>query len=330
MSYQPKTFAIGPPYAIVSWLSKMHEYGLSLMSVETSGSVEYWRIPSSGPSAAARNASLTCSAVTSCPRWTTKSVSEPVGIGARTATPSTMPFSSGSTSPIARAAPVEVGMRLIAAARARRRSSCGRSRIRWSFVYAWIVVMKPRSIRNASWRTLAIGAMQFVVQEAFETMWWVSGSYWSSLTPSTTVRSGSVAGAEMTTLRAPASRCFCAPSRFVKKPVDSTTTSTPRSPQGIAPGSRSDSSWNSRPAARIVPSPTSTSPSSGPRFESYFNRCAIVATSPRSFAATISTSASRATAARKKFRPIRPKPLMPTRVAIDPPGRSRLLSPRRL
>ena len=67
-------------------------------------------------------------------------------------------------------------------------------------------------------------------------MWCVSGSYWSSLTPSATVMSGSVAGAEMTTFFAPASRCFCAPSRFVKKPVDSITMSTPRSRQGIAAG----------------------------------------------------------------------------------------------
>ena len=35
---------------------------------------------------------------------------------------------------VARAAPVEVGMMFSAAARARRRSSCGRSRMRWSFV----------------------------------------------------------------------------------------------------------------------------------------------------------------------------------------------------
>ena len=40
----------------------------------------------------------------------------------------------------------------------------------WSFVYAWIVVMKPCSIPNASLSTFAIGAMQFVVQDAFETM----------------------------------------------------------------------------------------------------------------------------------------------------------------
>src|SRR6185295_18710605 len=46
---------------------------------------------------------------------------------------------------------------------------------------------------------------------------------------------------------------------------------------------------------------------------SYFSRWAIVATSPRSFAATMSRSAPDACTARKKFRPIRPNPLMPTR-----------------
>src|SRR5579862_5316705 len=68
--------------------------------------------------------------------------------------------------------------------------------------------MKPRSMPYASCRTFATGATQLVVQEALETMWCCSGSYSRSLTPRTTVRSGSVAGAEMTTLRAPACRCF--------------------------------------------------------------------------------------------------------------------------
>jgi hypothetical protein len=63
-------------------------------------------------------------------------VIEPIGTGARIDIPSTLPLRSGITSPIAFAAPVEVGIRLIAAARARRRSLCGRSRICWSFVYA--------------------------------------------------------------------------------------------------------------------------------------------------------------------------------------------------
>ena len=48
----------------------------------------------------------------------------------------------------------------------------------------------------------------------------------------TKVASAPVAGAEMITRGAPASRWAAALSRSVKKPVDSTTTSTPRSPQG--------------------------------------------------------------------------------------------------
>ena len=52
-----------------------------------------------------------------------------------------------------------------------------------------------------SCNTLAIGATQLVVQEALESTLCCEGSYLSSLTPSTTVRSSPVAGAEMTTLR---------------------------------------------------------------------------------------------------------------------------------
>ena len=86
------------------------------------------------------------------------------GTGTRIAMPSSLPLRCGRTSPAAFAAPVDVGMMLTAAARARRRSLCGRSRIDWSFVYAWIVVMNPCSMPNASSSTLAIGATQFVVQ----------------------------------------------------------------------------------------------------------------------------------------------------------------------
>ena len=116
------------PFAIVRSLSKIDEYDEWTMSLETIGSSVYWRIPSKSPvSAFARKSSLTSSVVGSEPTWTTRSTIEPVGTGARIDMPSTLPFRSGSTTPIARAAPVEVGMRLIAAARARRRSLCGRS-----------------------------------------------------------------------------------------------------------------------------------------------------------------------------------------------------------
>ena len=62
-------------------------------------------------------------------------------------------------------------------------------------------------------------------------MWCLSASYFSWLTPMTMVMSSLEAGAEMMTFLAPACRCFSASDALVKKPVDSMTTSTPRSPQ---------------------------------------------------------------------------------------------------
>src|SRR4051812_8602741 len=170
---------------------------------------------------------------------------------------------------------------------------------------------------TVSLMTLANGARQFVVHDALEMTWWLSLSYAESkLTPRTTVTSGSVAGAEMTTFLAPASRCFAASSRFVKKPVDSSTTSAPRSPHGRAAGSRSASTWRRSPSTTIVSPSSSTVPGYGPRIESYLSRWASVFASVRSLTATKSMSAFAALAALKKLRPMRPKPLMPTRTAM--------------
>ena len=49
--------------------------------------------------------------------------------------------------------------------------------------------------------------------------------------------SAPLAGAEMMTFLAPAARCLAAPSRLVKRPVDSITTSAPSSFQGSFAGS---------------------------------------------------------------------------------------------
>src|SRR4051794_16156451 len=176
--------------------------------------------------------------------------------------------------------------------------------------------MTPLSMPIALCSTLATGARQLVVHEAFEMMWWFSGSYASSLTPSTSVTSGSVAGAEMMTFLAPASRCLVAPSRLVKKPVDSTTTSTPRSLQGSAAGSRSEKTFSSLPSMIRLFSVCSTVPGKRPRMESYFTSCASVAVSVMSLTATQSMSAPAACAARKRFLPIRPNPLIPACTAI--------------
>ena len=51
--------------------------------------------------------------------------------------------------------------------------------------------------------TFAIGATQLVVHEALEITSWRCGSYSPSLTPTTTVRSASLPGADSSTLRAP-------------------------------------------------------------------------------------------------------------------------------
>ena len=63
-----------------------------------------------------------------------RSTSDTSAVGTRSAMPSIFPFTSGITSEVALAAPVLVGMIESAAARARRRSLCGRSRMFWSLV----------------------------------------------------------------------------------------------------------------------------------------------------------------------------------------------------
>ncbi len=130
-----------------------------------------------------------------------------------------------------------------------------------------------------------------MVHDALEMMFWLP-SYWSSLTPMTMVMSGSVAGAEMMTFLAPASRWPLALAALVKMPVDSTTTSTPRSPQGSSAGP----ALTSRALILVLPMTMVSSPSrltssgSRPRMESNFSRCARLALSVRSLTATISMS----------------------------------------
>src|SRR5690348_11521617 len=120
----------------------------------------------------------------------------------------------------------------------------------------------------------------------------------------------------MTTFLPPASRCLAASSRLVHRPVDSMTTSTPISPQGSSAGSRSARTLTSRPSTVIALSPASTVPGKFPNTESYLSRWASVPASVMSLTATISTSASDSCAARKTLRPMRPKPLMPTRTGM--------------
>lgn len=112
----------------------IEESGLPLKSMETSGVSEYPRMPFIGPSAASLNFALISWAVADFLTVHTRSTIETVGVGTRIARPFNLPLRAGITNPIAFAAPVDVGIMERAAARARRRSLCGRSRIFWSFV----------------------------------------------------------------------------------------------------------------------------------------------------------------------------------------------------
>ncbi len=90
---------------------------------------------------------------------------------------------------------------------------------------------------QSSCSTLATGARQLVVQEALETTR-SSLVRLSWLTPNTMVLSTPSAGAETSTLRAPAFRWAAALSLDVKMPVHSSAMSTPRSLCGSSAGSR--------------------------------------------------------------------------------------------
>src|SRR3954453_8872903 len=193
-----------------------------------------------------------------------------------------------------------------------------------------MVVIRPCLIPIESLTTLATGARQFVVHDALEMTSCCDASYLSKFTPRTTVMSSPLAGAEMTTFLAPPAMCLAAFSRSVKKPVDSMTTSTPRSPHGNAAGSRSASTFSGLPSTSMASAPASTVPLYGPRSEAYLSSWASVLASVRALTATPSMSVCLAIAARKTLRPMRPKPLMPTRTGMFLQPRSRSQIKRRL
>ena len=117
--------------------------------------------------------------------------------------------------------------------------------------------------------TLAIGAKQLVVHEAFETI--SSPSYLSKLTPQTNIGVSSLEGALNTTCLAPAVMCLRAVSSVRNKPVDSTTTSTSISFHFKSSGLRSAVTRITLSLTTNCPSITSTVPLKRPCVESYFN-----------------------------------------------------------
>lgn len=89
-------------------------------------------------------------------------------------------------------------------------------------VVACTVDIKPSSKPNLSLTTLAKGAKQLVVHDAFETTV-KSAVYFVWLTPMTNIGVESFGGAEMMTFLQPPPICLPADSPVVKTPVDSHT-----------------------------------------------------------------------------------------------------------
>ncbi|HZF81582.1 MAG TPA: hypothetical protein VEZ89_17530, partial [Rubrivivax sp.] len=76
-----------------------------------------------------------------------------------------------------------MGAKLSIALRARRKSLCGASTIKFVLVGSWMVVICPWRMPIASWTTFTTGARQFVVHEAAVTRRCFAGSYKPWLTP---------------------------------------------------------------------------------------------------------------------------------------------------
>merc|ERR1719174_2429856 len=216
------------------------------------------------------------------------------------------------------AAPVEDGMMLAEAARPARQSLpfMELSTTICEAVAAWTVVMSPCLMPNFSLMTFTRGARPLVVHEAQE-MTFISVFKSSVLTPTTMVGvSASLAGAEMITFFAPPSTCFMQPSVVVKAPVDSQTYSTPASVQGISVGSRVDERVTGRPLILRPPSISSMPPPKRPWTVSCSSKYFIYSGDIGELMC-LSTKSSRSIAMRATWRPMRPKPLIPSLIGAS-------------
>lgn len=156
------------------------------------------------------------------------------------------------------------------------------------------------------------------MQEALETMACVAGSYAPVFTPYARVTSAPAEGALTSTRLAHARRCARAASAEVKRPVASSTISTPRSAQGRCSGSRSASTLMRCPSTTRVSPSTATGRPRRPSELSNRRSRASASGAVRSLTATTSRSLSRSSSARRVLRPIRPNPLMAMRVMMIP------------
>src|SRR5689334_7313856 len=105
LSYQLDTFTRRPD-TLVSVASNVDEAGLWLKSIETSGAELYPRMPFSAPSDASFMIAFTSSTVVSRLAMNDRSTIDTLMFGARIASPSSLPFRSGSTKPTTHVAPL--------------------------------------------------------------------------------------------------------------------------------------------------------------------------------------------------------------------------------
>merc|ERR1719183_1528384 len=216
------------------------------------------------------------------------------------------------------AAPVDDGMILAEAARPARQSLpfMVLSTTACEAVAAWTVVINPLTMPNFSLITLTRGARPLVVQEAQETTFMLVW-YSSVLTPTTIVGvSASLAGAEMIPFFAPPSMCFKQPSVVVKAPVDSHTYSTPALLHGISVGSRVDDRETGKPLIMRPSSLISTVPSKRPCTVSCSSWYFMYSGDIGELMCLITNSGC-SMAMRATWRPMRPKPLMPSFTAAS-------------
>src|SRR6185437_12395679 len=105
------------PFAPVRLASMIELYGERLKSLDTSSASLKCTYFLSSPDAARLRISLSSSLVVSFLTCATRYTIETVGVGTRSAKPSNVPLTSGIVRYSAFAAPVEVGMMLVAALR---------------------------------------------------------------------------------------------------------------------------------------------------------------------------------------------------------------------
>src|SRR3989338_1082637 len=238
LSYHESTLTKFPSTTRVKTKSIIEPYSSPKISDETIGSSHTRKIPfHSGDSAAFLKISFISSAEVSRDATKVKSIREPEITGTRMAIPSNLPFINGAAFITASAAPVLDGTMFAAAARPRLKSLLsGPSTRFWVAVYPCTVFKTAFLIPGFCIIIAVTGVAAFVVQEAFEVIRDFSIKSAPTFGVNVTEALSSLAGAVITTLFAPASRCGLAFSNESKTQVDSTTTSIFKSFHGSLAG----------------------------------------------------------------------------------------------